>query len=302
MKKNFIIIFILISLSNVVFAKGLPLSTEATGEDYSWIKGRQMISLNFNPGISVFAPLYFNDIFRHGRHIAGMLGMDLGNISSYFNYAEVKGSSWFLPRVEYSLFVHNQIALEAGIGVYGSEYLLNISKENAGKFLESMGQGDYASVVASDTKFRASFVFMPTTFGFKFYGKKRQFYNAFRLGIDAFFYTIETENGLTGIKTTQSISDAAVYVSYEIGWNIELFPTKEWRVKPMIDIGLLEIGYYVRPWAGNVYGAIQGNLGVLTAGFVQMPLPAWESVPGWAKIVSNLRIGLFPRIGVSIRF
>lgn len=302
MKKNFIIIFILISLSNVVFAKGLPLSTEATGEDYSWIKGRQMISLNFNPGISVFAPLYFNDIFRHGRHIAGMLGMDLGNISSYFNYAEVKGSSWFLPRVEYSLFVHNQIALEAGIGVYGSEYLLNISKENAGKFLESMGQGDYASVVASDTKFRASFVFMPTTFGVKFYGKKRQFYNAFRLGIDAFFYTIETENGLTGIKTTQSISDAAVYVSYEIGWNIELFPTKEWRVKPMIDIGLLEIGYYVRPWAGNVYGAIQGNLGVLTAGFVQMHLPAWESVPGWAKIVSNLRIGLFPRIGVSIRF
>ena len=302
MKKNFIIIFILISLSNVVFAKGLPLSTEATGEDYSWIKGRQMISLNFNPGISVFAPLYFNDIFRHGKYIAGMLGMNLGDIGSYFNYAEVKGTSWFLPRVEYSLFVHNQIALEAGIGVYGSEYLLNISKENAGKFLESMGQGDYASVVASDTKFRASFVFMPTTFGVKFYGKKRQFYNAFRLGIDAFFYTIETENGLTGIKTTQSISDAAVYVSYEIGWNIELFPTKEWRVKPMIDIGLLEIGYYVRPWAGNVYGAIQGNLGVLTAGFVQMPLPAWESVPGWAKIVSNLRIGLFPRIGVSIRF
>ena len=302
MKKNFIIIFILISLSNVVFAKGLPLSTEATGEDYSWIKGRQMISLNFNPGISVFAPLYFNDIFRHGKHIAGMLGMNLGDIGSYFNYAEVKGTSWFLPRVEYSLFVHNQIALEAGIGVYGSEYLLNISKENAGKFLESMGQGDYASVIASDTKFKASFVFMPTTFGVRFYGKKRQFYNAFRLGIDAFFYTIETENGLTGIKTTQSISDAAVYVSYEIGWNIELFPTKEWRVKPMIDIGLLEIGYYVRPWAGNVYGAIQGNLGVLTAGFVQMPLPAWESVPGWAKIVSNLRIGLFPRIGVSIRF
>ena len=302
MKKNFIIIFILISLSNVVFAKGLPLSTEATGEDYSWIKGRQMISLNFNPGISVFAPLYFNDIFRHGKHIAGMLGMNLGDIGSYFNYAEVKGTSWFLPRVEYSLFVHNQIALEAGIGVYGSEYLLNISKENASKLLTDMGQGDYASVIASDTKFKASFVFMPTTFGVKFYGKKRQFYNAFRLGIDAFFYTIETENGLTGIKTTQSISDAAVYVSYEIGWNIELFPTKEWRVKPMIDIGLLEIGYYVRPWVGNVYGAVQGNLGILTAGFAQMPLPAWESVPGWAKIVSNLRIGLFPRIGVSIRF
>ena len=302
MKKSLIILFILLCLSNIVFAKGLPLSTEVTGEDYSWIKGRQMISLNFNPGVSVFSPMFLNTAFIHGKHIAGMLGMNLGTIGDYFNYAEIKGSSWFLPKVEYSLFVHNQIALEAGIGVYGSTYLLNISKDNAVKFLQSIGQGEYATVIASDTKFKSSFVFMPTTFGVRFYGKKRQFYNAFRLGIDAFFYTIETENGLTGIKTSQSVSDAAVYISYEIGWNIELFPTKEWRVKPMLDIGLLEIGYYVRPWTGNLYSAVQGNLGVLTAGFVQLPLPAWESIPGWAQIISNLRIGLFPRIGVSIRF
>ncbi|WP_304353987.1 hypothetical protein [Brachyspira innocens] len=302
MKKSLIILFILLCLSNIVFAKGLPLSTEVTGEDYSWIKGRQMISLNFNPGVSVFSPMLVNTIFTHGKHIAGFLGVNFGTMGDYLNYAEVKGTSWFLPSVTYSLFVHNQIALEAGIGIYGSTYLLNISKENASKLLDSMGQGDYATVIASDTKFRSSFVFMPTTFGVRFYGKKRQFYNAFRLGIDAFFYTIETENGLTGIKTSQSVSDAAVYVSYEIGWNIELFPTKEWRVKPMLDIGLLEIGYYVRPWTGNLYSAVQGNLGILTAGFAKLPLPAWESVPGWAQIISNLRIGLFPRIGVSIRF
>ena len=302
MKKSLIILFILLCLSNIVFAKGLPLSTEVTGEDYSWIKGRQMISFNFNPGVSVLSPLLFNTVVVHGKHIAGMLGTDLGDVGKYLNYAEAKGTSWFIPSVTYSLFVHNQIALEAGIGVYGSDYLLNVSKDNAKKLLEELGHGDYSSVIASDTKFRSSFIFMPATFGVRFYGKKRQFYNAFRFGIDAFFYTIETENGLTGIKTTQSVSDASLYISYEIGWNIELFPTREWRVKPTIDIGLLEIGYYVRPWTGNLYNAMHGNLGVLTAGFIKLPLPAWESVPGWAKIVSNLRIGLFPRIGFSIRF
>ena len=302
MKKSLIILFILLCLLNIVFAKGLPLSTEVTGEDYSWIKGRQMISFNFNPGVSVLSPLLFNTVVVHGKHIAGMLGTDLGDVGKYLNYAEAKGTSWFIPSVTYSLFVHNQIALEAGIGVYGSDYLLNVSKDNAKKLLEELGHGDYSSVIASDTKFRSSFIFMPATFGVRFYGKKRQFYNAFRFGIDAFFYTIETENGLTGIKTTQSVSDASLYISYEIGWNIELFPTREWRVKPTIDIGLLEIGYYVRPWTGNLYNAMHGNLGVLTAGFIKLPLPAWESVPGWAKIVSNLRIGLFPRIGFSIRF
>ena len=63
MKKSLIILFILLSLSNIVFAKGLPLSTEVTGEDYSWIKGRQMISLNFNPGVSVFSPMFLNTAF-----------------------------------------------------------------------------------------------------------------------------------------------------------------------------------------------------------------------------------------------
>ena len=302
MKKSLIILFILLCLSNIVFAKGLPLSTEVTGEDYSWIKGRQMISLNFNPGVSVFSPMLVNTIFTHGKHIAGFLGVNFGTMGDYLNYAEVKGTSWFLPSVTYSLFVHNQIALEAGIGIYGSTYLLNISKENASKLLDSMGQGDYATVIASDTKFRSSFVFMPTTFGVKFYGKKRQFYNAFRLGIDAFFYTIETENGLTGIKTSQSVSDAAVYVSYEIGWNIELFPTKEWRVKPMLDIGLLEIGYYVRPWAANVYNTVTGGVTSLTAGFSAFNIPAWNSFPSWAKYVANIRFALFPRIGFSLRF
>lgn len=302
MKKILITLFILFSLSNIMFSKGLPLSSEASGEDYSWIKGRQMISVNLNPGAAVFNPMFINSIFKHGRHAAGMFGADLGEMGTYLDYADLKGSGWFIPSLTYSLFVHNQISLEAGIGVYGSEYSLNITKENAGKILASMGQSNYANVVAADTRFKGSFVFMPAAFGVRFYGKKRQFYNAFRLGIDAFFYDIETENGLTGIKSIQTVSDAAVYISYEIGWNIELFPSKEWRVKPMLDIGLLEIGYYVRPWTGNVYNAVGNGLGILAAGFNMFSLPAWDSLPGWGKALANIRIALFPRIGFSIRF
>ena len=59
MKKYLILLIILFS-SFSLFAKGLPLSTEVTGEDYSWIKGRQMISVNLNPGGAIYFPLLFN--------------------------------------------------------------------------------------------------------------------------------------------------------------------------------------------------------------------------------------------------
>ena len=55
MKRYLILLFIFSSFS--LFAKGLPLSTEVTGEDYSWIKGRQMISVNLNPGGAIYFPL-----------------------------------------------------------------------------------------------------------------------------------------------------------------------------------------------------------------------------------------------------
>ena len=143
---------------------------------------------------------------------------------------------------------------------------------------------------------------MPASFGVKFYGPKRQFYNAFHFGIDAFFYTVSTENGLTGIKTEHTVHDAALYISYELGWNIELFPTREWRVKPTIDIAILEIGYYVRPWTGNVYNTVTGGVTSLTTGFSAFNIPAWSSFPDWAKYLANIRFALFPRIGFSLRF
>ena len=261
-----------------------------------------MISINLNPGGAIFYPLLFNTAVNNSVNLAGLFGTDLGDIGKYFDYADAKGSAWFIPSIAYSLFVHNQIALETGIGLYSSTYNLTIAKENAGKLLEALGQGNYSGVIGTDTVFNASFIFMPVTFGVKFYGPKRQFYNAFRLGIDAFFYTVSTENGITGIKTDHTVHDAALYISYEIGWNIELFPTREWRVKPTIDIALLEIGYYVRPWTQNVYNTVTGGVTSLTAGFSAFNIPAWDSFPTWAKYLANIRFALFPRIGFSLRF
>ena len=186
MKKYLILLSVLLCFNVYAFAKGLPLSTEVTGEDYSWIKGRQMISFNLNPGGAIFYPLLFNTAVNNAVNLTGLFGTDLGNIGKYFDYADAKGSAWYIPSVAYSLFVHNQIALETGIGVYSSTYDLTITKENAGKLLEALGQPNYSGVIGTDTTFNASFIFMPVTFGVKFYGPKRQFYNAFRFGIDAF--------------------------------------------------------------------------------------------------------------------
>ncbi|PTY41301.1 hypothetical protein [Brachyspira hampsonii] len=303
MKKFLIIFFIFLCSIHTVFSKGLPLSTEVTGEDYSWIKGRQMISFNLNPGITVFAPMILDTIFKHGRHTVGMFGADLGNTGEYLQYVGLDAFGWYIPSIEYSLFVHNQISVSAGIGLYGSEYSFNISKDNAIKLLQDIKGLDFdlSSIVVSDTKFNASFIIMPVTFGVKFYGKKRQFYNHFRLAIDAFFYDIQTENGITGVRTRQSVADAAVYISYEIGWNIELFPTREWRVKPTIDIGLLEIGYYVRPWGENMANALAGNLLYFFAGGISGDLNV-SNMADSSKMLLNFRIALFPRIGFSIRF
>lgn len=302
MKKVLILLSVLFCFNVYVYAKGLPLSSLSSGEDYSWIKGRQMISINLNPGGAVFYPLLFNTLVNNAVHNTGLIGMDLGSIGKYFDYADAKGSAWYIPAISYSLFVHKQISAEAGIGLYSSTYNLTISKDNAEKLLDALEQGNYVGAVGTDTVFNASFIFMPITFSVKFYGPKRQFYNAFRFGIDAFFYTVSSQNGLTGIKTDHTVYDAALYISYEIGWNIELFPTKEWRVKPTIDIALLEIGYYVRPWTKNVYNTVTGGAASLTTGFSAFNIPSWNSFPDFAKYLANIRFALFPRIGFSLRF
>ena len=44
------------------------------------------------------------------------------------------------------------------------------------------------------------------------------------------------------------------------------------------------------------------GIGALLLGTSNINIPSWDNLPNWAKILSNFRIGLFPRIGFSIRF
>ena len=115
---------------------------------------------------------------------------------------------------------------------------------------------------------------------------------------------VETENGVTGLKTKRHTVDTGMYISYELGWSIELFPTKEWPVKPYIDISLFEIGYYVRSGMPGLYEDIREGIGFFGSGLVDLSamIPSWNSFPGWANYVSAIKFALFPRIGFSLRF
>ena len=95
-----------------------------------------------------------------------------------------------------------------------------------------------------------------------------------------------------------------MYLSYELGWTIELFPTREWPVKPYIDISLFEIGYYVRSGMPGLYEDIREGIGFFGSGLVDLSamIPSWNSFPGWANYVSAIKFALFPRIGFSLRF
>ena len=95
-----------------------------------------------------------------------------------------------------------------------------------------------------------------------------------------------------------------MYISYELGWSIELFPTREWPVKPYIDISLFEIGYYVRSGLPGVYEDMREGINFFGGGLVDLTasIPSWSSFPSWINYVSAIRFSLFPRIGFSLRF
>ena len=298
--KNIILTSILFVFINISL-----LYTQSSNSNDSWITGRQMVSVNLNPGYAIWGGMLLNTVVNNGVDISKLVGVNFGEVANYFNYMNAKTTSWYIPSVSYSLFVHDRSAVEAGLGFYSSKFDLVISKENTIKLLESMSSvpAGAESLIGIDTTFKSSFYYLPLTFGVKFYTEDRKFYNIFKFGLDSVFYTIDTLNGVTGVKTSHTIYDGAVYVSYEFGWSIELFPTRNWDVKPTIDISLLEIGYYFRPWHQTAYNAIYDNLGLLTSGLLDnLPIPSWDKLPEFVRTYSRIRFALFPRIGFSLRF
>ena len=193
------------------------------------------------------------------------------------------------------------------MGVHSVSYSLTIPKDNIGELMEKFDAGQYAGVVGSDTYFKASFVYIPIHVGLKIIsGRTHKTVNTFRLGLETVVYKIETLNGVTGVKTERKTTSPTFYVSYELGWQIDLFPNKDWRVKPYIDFSLFEIGYYLRSSMGGVYNNVKEGIGFFGSGLLDInsTLPEWNNLPksDVIKFATSLKIAIFPRFGFTIRF
>lgn len=309
MKKIFAAIIVFnISFINL-YANGIPLSTQSDTNTYSWIKGRQIISVNLNPGYAGLFPPMINTIFDNYETFAGLIGIDLGDAKKYINAIDFKGSFWYVPTISYTLLVHPRVGLEIGVGAQSMSFGLTLPRDKAAEIIDSVASsgnlGSLGGIIGSDTKFNLSLIYVPVTFGITFYGgKNRQVLNTFRFGLETLISDVETENGATGLKTKRHTIDTGMYISYELGWSIELFPTKEWPVKPYIDISLFEIGYYVRSAGPGVYEDMREGIGFFDGGLLNLTasIPSWNSFPSWVNYVSAIRFALFPRIGFSLRF
>ena len=274
-------------------------------------KERQLISVNLLPTHSVIFPNFINSFVKNIETFAGLAKINIGeDISKFLEYVDIKGSFWYVPSISYTFLFTRRVGLEAGISAQSITYTLNLTKENADAFLIGKigninGIGKLGGVVGGDTTFRASFVRIPFYIGLKvLLGMNYNIINTFKFGIESIISKVETVNGVTGLKTKRETTDTALYISYELGWSINLFPKKNWRVKPSIDFSLFEIGYYVKNVNKGIYGDFKEGISFLGEGLINVnsTLPDWDSFSPYVDIITSLRISIFPRFGFTIRF
>lgn len=274
-------------------------------------KERQLISVNLLPTHSVIFPNFINSFVKNIETFAGLAKINIGeDISKFLKYVDIKGSFWYVPSISYTFLFTRRVGLEAGISAQSITYTLNLTKENADAFLIGKigninGIGKLGGVVGGDTTFRASFVRVPFYIGLKvLLGMNYNIINTFKFGIESIISKVETVNGVTGLKTKRETTDTALYISYELGWSINLFPKKNWRVKPSIDFSLFEIGYYVKNVNKGIYGDFKEGISFLGGGLINVnsTLPEWDSFSPYVDIITSLKISIFPRFGFTIRF
>ena len=269
-------------------------------------KERQLISVNLLPTHSVIFPNFINSFVKNIETFAGLAQINIGgDISKFLEYVDIKGSFWYVPSISYTFLFTRRVGLEAGISAQSITYTLNINKESAGNLMNKNGIGQFSGVVGGDTTFRASFVRIPFYIGLKvLLGMNYNIINTFKFGIESIISKVETVNGVTGIRTKRETTDTALYISYELGWSINLFPKKNWRVKPSIDFSLFEIGYYVKNVNKGIYGDFKEGISFLGGGLINVnsTLPEWDSFSPYVDIITSLRISIFPRFGFTIRF
>ena len=269
-------------------------------------KERQLISVNLLPTHSVIFPNFINSFVKNIETFAGLAQINIGeDISKFLEYVDIKGSFWYVPSISYTFLFTRRVGLEAGISAQSITYTLNINKESVGNLMNKNGIGQFSGVVGGDTTFRASFVRVPFYIGLKvLLGMNYNIINTFKFGIESIISKVETGHGVTGIRTKRETTDTALYISYELGWSINLFPKKNWRVKPSIDFSLFEIGYYVKNVNKGIYGDFKEGISFLGGGLINVnsTLPEWDSFSPYVDIITSLRISIFPRFGFTIRF
>ncbi len=311
MRKSFICIFIYVPFIIIIYQNILhPFSYN---DKYEWKEKRQSISINAIPSYSVVFPPLADNLLYNIETFASIAKININNYKDFLNYIDIKGNFWYVPNISYTFYLYKGIGLEISAGLQYIEYSLTITAENALKLATNHAQvptlpgniGDVASLLAGDTVFKGSFYYLPITIGFKLLsGNNGQFVNTIRVGVETVIYDIVTQNGLTGLKTTRSTIDPTFYVSYELGWSIDLFPKKDWKVRTYLDISLFEVGYYITSAMSGVYGDVREGVGFFGSGLVDITkfLPLWDTFPTAIDFVTSLKFSIFPRIGVTIRF
>lgn len=301
---------------------------------------RQLLSVNLLPSHSAIFPPLIKRIVKNIDTFAGLAGININDITFSGIKAKnilnsVKGSFWYIPDISYTFLFNRFVGIELGIGAQSVSYSLNIPKDTVssllnGKKLLHNGIEIPASELAKKLKgenigFKASFVYIPIHLGLKIMsGKTHKTVNTFKLGLEAVIYNIDTENIFSGEKIRSSTIESTFYISYELGWQIDLFPNKNWRVKPYLDFSLFEIGYYIKSANRGIYDEIRngisrlGDTSSIPSAFRQYLgvfnfniLPSWDDLEKneeygqylkYAKYATSLKIAIFPRFGFTIRF
>ena len=113
------------------------MSTQSDTNTYSWIKGRQIVSVNLNPGYVALFPHLIDTVFNNYQTLAGLANFEIGDLEKYINAIEAKGSFWYVPTVSYTLLVHPRIGIELGFGVQSMSFRLGIPKDKVGDLASS---------------------------------------------------------------------------------------------------------------------------------------------------------------------
>ena len=305
---------------------------------------RQFISVNLLPRYSAIFPPFVNSLTRNIDTFTGLAKINLDNIKAVndvtvkdiLNSASIKGNFWYIPNISYTFLFNRIIGIEFGIGVNSASYSFNIPKDNMQGILEAVLDIDSSSgftipdflrsFQGENMHLKASFYYIPMHIGLKVLtGKTHKLVNTFRFGIEALVYNIDVENIFSGEQSRLSSSEATVYLSYELGWQIDLFPNKNWRVKPYIDFSLFEIGFYIRGATKGIYNDVRNSilrLGDVSSipkeipggGKIELGVEGnifeaigkekyeWDNLPSSLKFVAALKIAIFPRFGFTIRF